>query len=79
MKSSEQKIMVTNELHWHWLSCARMTVEVGVDDQEVIRVGPPIVKRFIGQRLINLVRWMKSLGDFKTCYYGKGFDPNDAP
>lgn len=58
------------KLGWHWMSCERFTVLVGVDEHEIIRDGPPIVGRFMGQRLINLARWMRKLGGYQTCYLG---------
>ena len=42
----------------YWLSSKRMTVGVEVDDAGIIRQAAPIVRKFIGQPVENLVRWM---------------------
>lgn len=43
----------------YWLSCKLYTVRVDVDDKMVIRQAAPIVKRFVGQPLADLVRWQR--------------------
>lgn len=49
----------------HWLSTRRMTVCVEVNNVGVIVDAPPVVKRFIGQRLSNLAKWMDRQGRLK--------------
>lgn len=51
------------DLHFWWLSSARMTVGVVTDGYKLID-GPPIVSRFMGQHLHNLGNWMMGHGGF---------------
>ena len=43
-----------------------MTIGVGVDRYQRIVVAPPIVRRFIGQPLNNIRRWMQKQGGFSV-------------
>lgn len=43
------------------LSNERMTVKIRTDAAGNIQIAAPIVRRFIGQPLNNLVRWMKNM------------------
>ena len=45
-----------------WLSNERMTVRVVISETELILEASPIVRKFVGQRFENLVRWMKRMG-----------------
>ena len=45
-------------MFWFWISTVRMTVAVCTDGVTVT-VAPPIVRKFVGQRLTNLIHWMK--------------------
>lgn len=45
-----------------WLSNEQMTIKIKTDAVGDIRVAAPIVRRFIGQPLNNLVQWMKNMG-----------------
>lgn len=45
-----------------WLSCEAFTVEVEVDEEGYIKFAPPIVRRFIGQHIDNLLSWMEKKG-----------------
>lgn len=47
------------------LSSKRMTVAVDVDEQSIIREAAPVVRRFLGQPLAHLVRWMQQQGEFE--------------
>lgn len=38
-----------------WISCRKFTVRVVVDDGNIITEAAPILRRFIGQPLRNLV------------------------
>jgi hypothetical protein len=49
-----------------WVSCNKFTVGVTTDDAKVITDAPPIVKKFIGQPLDNLLRWAKKFGGLET-------------
>lgn len=49
----------------YWLSCKKFTVQVEVDDNGIITEGAPIVKKFVGQPIVNLTRWMNDLGGFR--------------
>ena len=48
----------------HWLSSERLTVWVS-ESYGVIEEAAPVVKRFIGQPMVNLVRWMQKQGRFR--------------
>jgi len=48
----------------YWISNKVMTVGVSVTDG-IITEAPPIVKKFIGQPIINLVYWMRNKKEFK--------------
>ncbi len=50
----------------YWLSSEKMTVLVKTDENETIIDSPPIVKRFRGQAIRNLVRWMRTQGGFRA-------------
>lgn len=43
-----------------YVSTYRMTVRVDTNEQEVIVGAAPIVKKFIGQPMRNLLRWMSN-------------------
>jgi hypothetical protein len=49
-----------------WLSNSRMTVRVRTDDNHVIVETAPIVRKFRGQPLENLTRWLRRMGDTKV-------------
>jgi hypothetical protein len=48
-----------------WLSSKHMTVAVTTQDGIVVE-GARIVTKFIGQPIVNLVRWMDSHGGLKV-------------
>lgn len=48
---------------WWWLSTLRMTVIVRVEDGKIAEA-PPIVRKFLGQSLNNLVVWMRHQPEF---------------
>lgn len=47
------------------LSCTNFTISVGVNGINYIEDAAPIAKKFIGQPLENLERWMKKIGGFE--------------
>ena len=49
----------------HWVSCLRFTVMVETDVRGIVTGGAPIVRRFQGQPLKNLLAWARSLGGFQ--------------
>jgi hypothetical protein len=49
----------------HWISCARFTVEVETDTRGMITRAAPIVRKFQGQPLNNLLNWARDFGDFQ--------------
>lgn len=49
---------------WYWLSSHRMTVGVSVVSG-LIHTTAPIVSKFKGQPLKNLINWMSKQGGFK--------------
>ena len=46
-------------LRWFYITSPRMTVLVRVDDDGIIRGGPPIVRRFVGQDVLRLRKWLE--------------------
>ena len=55
---------------FYWLSSQAMTIEVttedrGYNNQRTVVSAPPIAKKFEGQSLGNLVRWMMKQGGFQ--------------
>lgn len=49
----------------HWISCDRFTAWVQSDTAGIITDGAPIIKRFVGQRLVALQRWCRQLGGYR--------------
>lgn len=51
----------------HWVSCSRFTVLVATDERGVVlrKGSAPLVARFAGQPLKNLLGWARSLGGFR--------------
>lgn len=49
----------------HWVSCAKFTVRVETDERGVVTGGAPLVRKFKGQPLKNLLAWARSLGGFQ--------------
>ena len=41
-----------------WLSNPKMTIKVEVQNGTIV-AGAPIIRKFIGQSIENLLRWMK--------------------
>ena len=57
--SSERRFVGTGELHW--LSSPKMTVLV-MTRCGVVTDASPVVRKFVGQPLGNLLAWMKQHG-----------------
>lgn len=51
-------------MKWWWLSTAVMTVAVATRDGR-ITVAPPIVSKFKGQPLSNLIAWLRTQPGFQ--------------
>lgn len=49
-----------------WASSNRMTVRVTVNQQNKIVDAAPVVRKFIGQHIGNLYKWMKRQGGLKV-------------
>jgi hypothetical protein len=49
----------------HWISCTRFTVEVETDARGIVTKAAPIVRKFQGQPLVNLLKWASELGGLK--------------
>jgi hypothetical protein len=49
----------------HWISCTRFTVEVETDERGIVVKAAPIVCKFQGQPLVNLLAWAMELGGLK--------------
>jgi hypothetical protein len=57
--------------HW-WLSCSAFTCYVASDEDDfVMKQSAPIVRRFRGQHIKRLVRWMKDIGGFMCAEYNE--------
>jgi hypothetical protein len=56
----------------HWISCAAFTVEVKTNTEGYIIEAAPLVKRFKGQQLDNLFRWVRTFGPMKHVVMGIG-------
>lgn len=48
----------------YWLSSKKMTVLVEVQDGRIIQAAP-VVRKFIGQPVQNLIRWMRKQGGLR--------------
>ena len=53
----------------YWLSSNKMTVIVDIDDDGIIVYGSPIVRKFRGQPLVNLVNWLDRQGGLRLYLY----------
>ncbi len=49
-----------------WISCRKFTVAVTVNDSGVITEAAPIVRKFLGQPLSNLLSWARKFGGLET-------------
>lgn len=56
----------SKEVIKYWLSCSRFTVQVDARDGRIVTAAP-IVRKFKGQPVANLVRWMGAI-----CMYSGG-------
>ena len=52
-------------MNWWWLSSSKMTVAVCTVGEDRIYRTPPIVAKFKGQPLANLINWMTKQGGFQ--------------
>jgi hypothetical protein len=50
----------------YWLSTVKMTVGVTTDASGIVVEAAPIVRKFIGQPLDNLVRWLSKQQGFQV-------------
>ena len=50
----------------YWVSSKKMTFEVTVSLDGIIVDAAPIARKFIGQRFINLRRWMAKQGGLEV-------------
>ena len=46
----------------YWVSSKIMTIQVNVDQNNVIVFIAPVARRFIGQPIMNLVGWLRKSG-----------------
>lgn len=49
----------------HWISCVRFTVQVNTDERGTIVWAAPVVRRFVGQPVANLLAWARKLGGMR--------------
>lgn len=47
----------------YWVSHPKFTGMVECSESGTITLAPPVWKRFTGQRIGSLVKWLKSLGE----------------
>lgn len=45
-----------------WISCPKFTVQVDVGDDNRVVEAAPVVRRFIGQNIDNLLYWLRGFG-----------------
>ena len=48
-----------------WVSCSKMTGTVDIREDGIITRTSPIFKKFAGQPIDNLRKWMGKLGEYK--------------
>ena len=48
-----------------WVSCRRFTAKAVVIDGRIVDAAP-ILRKFIGQPITNLLDWARSLGDYRA-------------
>ena len=46
----------------YWLSTPKMTVAVTVDENNIVKGEAPVIRKFTGQSLDNLLNWLKKQG-----------------
>jgi hypothetical protein len=49
----------------YWLSCTKFTIGATIKDGVIIKAAP-IARKFIGQKDLNLLTWMKAIGGLKV-------------
>ena len=49
-----------SDLRSFWISSPRFTIQVDVDERDIIRWSAPVARIFVGQPLKNLIRWAKA-------------------
>jgi len=72
MSKSSHKVNIGStsekpQMYDYWVSCQKFTVCVTVDQNNIIRVPAPIVKKFKGQPLSNLMNWCRKFGKKVAC------------
>jgi len=55
----------------YFVSCPRFTVRVETDEAGVIRRAAPVVRKFQGQNLNNLLRWAERFGGVRVARLGE--------
>lgn len=54
-----------SSMRHHWVSCAKFTVRVDTDERGIVTGGAPLVRKFKGQPLKNLLAWARGFGGFR--------------
>jgi hypothetical protein len=54
----------------YWLSCNNFTVKVSTDANDRVVGGAPLIRKFIGQPMSNLVRFAGMFGGVKLARLG---------
>ena len=50
---------------WLWISCLAFTVKVEIDEHGYVTDGAPIIRKFTGQTLDNLLRFARRRGELR--------------
>jgi len=67
-----------NNIRSFWLSSNKMTVGVDTDKKGIIIKGAPITRKFKGQHIKDLVKWMKKQRGFKAKEIKLGVSPHST-
>jgi hypothetical protein len=51
-------------MKWYWLSSNKMTISADVEKGVIIETAP-VARKFVGQPIQNLIRWMRKQGGFR--------------
>jgi hypothetical protein len=54
-----------NAMRKYCVTSHRMTIQVNVDADDIIHWTPPVARCFVGQRLMQLLSWMKAFGGLR--------------
>lgn len=55
----------------HWISCKAWTAHAVSDERGIVIEAAPIIGRFVGQPVLNLLAWAAKLGGLRHEEYEK--------